>query len=121
VGFRGYAQRDPLNEYKTEAFQLFESLLENLREDVTRSCADPADDAGRTGRDDAPAARAAGAAAPAKAQADAGPPRGRARCAGVPLAGFDEADPATWGNPGRNDACPCGSGKKFKHCHGRLA
>ena len=36
------------------------------------------------------------------------------------LAGFDEADPSTWGNPGRNDACPCGSGEKFKHCHGRL-
>ena len=35
--------------------------------------------------------------------------------------GFDENDPATWGNPGRNDPCPCGSGKKFKHCHGRLA
>jgi len=35
--------------------------------------------------------------------------------------GFDEADTSTWGNPGRNDACPCGSGKKFKHCHGRLA
>jgi preprotein translocase subunit SecA len=37
------------------------------------------------------------------------------------LAGFDESDPATWGNPGRNDPCPCGSGEKFKHCHGRLA
>jgi preprotein translocase subunit SecA len=35
--------------------------------------------------------------------------------------GFDEHDPATWGNPGRNQLCPCGSGKKFKHCHGRLA
>ena len=34
--------------------------------------------------------------------------------------GFDEADPATWGNPGRNDACPCGSGEKFKHCHGKI-
>ena len=33
--------------------------------------------------------------------------------------GFDENDPSTWGNPGRNDACPCGSGKKFKHCHGK--
>ena len=33
---------------------------------------------------------------------------------------FDENDRATWGNPGRNEACPCGSGKKFKHCHGRL-
>ena len=35
--------------------------------------------------------------------------------------GFDEDDPTTWGSPGRNDPCPCGSGKKFKHCHGRLA
>ena len=35
--------------------------------------------------------------------------------------GFDESDPATWGNPSRNDPCPCGSGRKFKHCHGRLA
>jgi preprotein translocase subunit SecA len=34
--------------------------------------------------------------------------------------GFNEADPSTWGNPGRNDPCPCGSGKKFKHCHGRM-
>ena len=34
--------------------------------------------------------------------------------------GFDETDPSTWGNPGRNEQCPCGSGKKFKHCHGRL-
>ena len=36
------------------------------------------------------------------------------------VAGFDETDRSTWGNPGRNDPCPCGSGKKFKHCHGRL-
>ncbi|WP_353617597.1 SEC-C domain-containing protein [Roseobacter sp. TSBP12] len=34
--------------------------------------------------------------------------------------GFDEADVTTWGNPGRNDLCPCGSGKKFKHCHGAV-
>jgi len=34
--------------------------------------------------------------------------------------GFIEGDPSTWGNPGRNELCPCGSGKKFKHCHGRL-
>lgn len=37
------------------------------------------------------------------------------------VAGFDENDSSTWGNPGRNDPCPCGSGKKFKHCHGKLA
>ncbi len=39
---------------------------------------------------------------------------------GVANEGFDETDPSTWGNPGRNELCPCGSGKKFKHCHGRL-
>jgi preprotein translocase subunit SecA len=36
------------------------------------------------------------------------------------IEGFDENDPTTWGNPGRNDSCPCGSGKKFKHCHGQV-
>ena len=36
-------------------------------------------------------------------------------------ADFDESDPSSWGNPGRNDPCPCGSGEKFKHCHGKLA
>ena len=43
-----------------------------------------------------------------------------AGASGDPAAGFVEDDPTTWGNPGRNDACPCGSGKKFKHCHGKL-
>ncbi|MBW6506452.1 MAG: preprotein translocase subunit SecA [Rhodobacteraceae bacterium] len=119
VGFRGYAQRDPLNEYKTEAFQLFESMLESLRSDVTERLAQirPVDPAEQQRllreaieehqRQQAALAPAAAAAAPA---------------ALVPLlAGFSEADPSTWGNPARNDACPCGSGEKFKHCHGRLA
>jgi preprotein translocase subunit SecA len=39
---------------------------------------------------------------------------------GTRRAGFDEADPATWGNPSRNDPCPCGSGERFKNCHGKL-
>ena len=38
----------------------------------------------------------------------------------VALAGFVETDPSTWGNPSRNDSCPCGSGKKFKYCHGQI-
>jgi preprotein translocase subunit SecA len=54
----------------------------------------------------------------AQAAADAGPPPAPSENA---RAGFDENDPATWGNPGRNETCPCGSGKKFKHCHGRQA
>ncbi|WP_412504969.1 SEC-C metal-binding domain-containing protein, partial [Roseovarius sp. SYSU LYC5161] len=59
------------------------------------------------------------AAAPDKtAPPGAGPPPA---AAGAALReGFDENDPTTWGNPGRNEPCPCGSGKKFKHCHGRL-
>ena len=59
---------------------------------------------------------AAAAAAPAAALAAAPVAEAATR-----LAGFDEADRTTWGNPGRNDLCPCGSGEKFKHCHGRLA
>ena len=65
----------------------------------------------------APAAVAA-AAEPAPAPAEAPAP---ATLANTARPEFDEADPVTWGNPARNDTCPCGSGEKFKHCHGKLA
>jgi len=117
VGFRGYAQRDPLNEYKNESFQLFEVMLDSLRQDVTQKLgqAQPMTEEERKAMMEEIAARQAAmqqaiddAAAPAPAPtADA-------------AEGFVEDDPSTWGNPGRNDPCPCGSGKKFKHCHGRL-
>ena len=116
VNFRGYAQRDPLNEYKTEAFQLFEGLLESLREVVTQqlSRVRPVTKEEQEAMLRQMMAAQQPAAAPApKAEA---PAEQRTPV----LAGFDEADPATWGNPGRNDACPCGSGEKFKHCHGRI-
>ncbi len=126
VNFRGYAQRDPLNEYKTEAFQLFEGLLNSLREQTTQQLSrirpvtkEEQDEmmrqmaAAQTAAQ-APKAVEATAAAAAVAAAPAAE-------AATRLAGFDEADPSTWGNPGRNDPCPCGSGEKFKHCHGRLA
>ncbi|MCR9109585.1 MAG: preprotein translocase subunit SecA [Rhodobacteraceae bacterium] len=120
VGFRGYAQRDPLNEYKSEAFQLFETMLDSLREDVSKQLGQV-----RPMTEEEQQAMlqqlAAQQAAMTKA-AEAGNPQ-----QGTPpvdqeaaIDGFDEADPSTWGNPGRNDLCPCGSGKKFKHCHGRL-
>ncbi|MBQ0752478.1 MAG: preprotein translocase subunit SecA [Roseovarius sp.] len=116
VGFRGYAQRDPLNEYKNEAFQLFENMLDSLRMDVTQKLAQirPMSEAEQQQlMQEMAAQRAAMMAA-----ADTGePPQVSENVA----PGFDENDPATWGNPGRNDPCPCGSGKKFKHCHGRLA
>jgi preprotein translocase subunit SecA len=119
VGFRSYAQRDPLNEYKNESFQLFETMLDSLREDVTKqlSRVRPMTDeeqqqmlAEMAARQAAMQQMALGGApvAPDANSEDAAP-------------GFVEADPSTWGNPSRNDKCPCGSGKKFKHCHGRLA
>jgi preprotein translocase subunit SecA len=132
VNFRGYAQRDPLNEYKTEAFQLFEGLLNSLREQVTQQLSRIrpvtkeeqeammqqmlAAQAAAQQPKVVETAAAPAAAAPAAA-AVAAVPAG-AEAARRP--GFDEADPTTWGNPGRNDFCPCGSGEKFKHCHGRL-
>ena len=124
VGFRGYAQRDPLSEYKTEAFALFESMLNSLRQEVTQRLSKirplTAEEqqammtqfVAQQQRAASPAVSLpAPAAAPAMAVAEAP----------SALAGFDETDPATWGDPGRNDACPCGSGEKFKHCHGKLA
>ncbi|GAB1361291.1 preprotein translocase subunit SecA [Rhodobacter sp.] len=130
IGFRSYAQRDPLNEYKTEGFQLFESMLESLRGQVTEQLGRirpltkeeqqqmmaqmiAQSQAAAAGEDTAeielPRAEPAVASAP------------RAAMAGARLDGFVDADPSTWGNPGRNDMCPCGSGEKFKHCHGKLA
>ncbi|RDW13033.1 preprotein translocase subunit SecA [Paracoccus thiocyanatus] len=119
VGFRGYAQRDPLSEYKTEAFQLFETMLDGLRFDVTQQLARirPLTDAEREQmlREYQQSQEAAQAQMqPEHEEAEGGEVSGR-------VAGFDETDPTTWGNPSRNDPCPCGSGKKFKHCHGALA
>ncbi len=142
VGFRGYAQRDPLNEYKSEAFQLFESLLGRLRVDVTRMLAHvqvmtaeeqqtmmaeiearerAAQQAAARPAAQAPRLQVVSSSAPveervpAMAGAEAGPAAAPALAPGV-----DPADPATWSASGRNDPCPCGSGKKYKHCHGRV-
>ena len=117
VGFRSYAQRDPLNEYKNESFQLFESMLDSLRQDVTQKLGQiqpMTADEQRAMMQEMAARQATMQAASAGADADLAAAENAAD-------GFDEGDPATWGNPGRNDDCPCGSGKKFKHCHGRLA
>ena len=140
VGFRGYAQRDPLNEYKSESFQLFETMLNSLRLDVTQKLSQvrPISKeeqeqlvAQFMAQQQASAAAAAAreaavaAAAPALALAETGAPVGVMRAAvadRVPLvAGFVETDPSTWGAPARNAPCPCGSGEKFKYCHGRMA
>ena len=125
IGLRGYGQRDPLNEYKAEAFTLFEALIAKLREAVTGQLmrveivqspspeeqqnlpymeahkVDPT-----TGEDEMSFASAS------LAPEFAGN--------GTAVADRNPNDPTTWGKVGRNDPCPCGSGKKFKHCHGRF-
>jgi preprotein translocase subunit SecA len=141
IGFRGYAQRDPLNEYKTEAFELFQAMLTRLRETVTAQMmrieivqqqppplapgdlatleerhADPF-----TGENEIvderprswpPTSRANG-------RGNGGGNGGRVLAAAATQ--IDPKNPATWGKVQRNAACPCGSGKKYKHCHGALA
>ena len=122
VGFRGYAQRDPLNEYKTEGFQLFERLLDSLRTEVTQKLGQirpmsQEEQAQLIAQMQAQQAAAAEAQEDAVARATSSP----GGTGATPREGFVEDDPTTWGTPSRNDPCPCGSGKKFKHCHGKLA
>jgi preprotein translocase subunit SecA len=118
IGLRGYGQRDPLQEYKSEAFGLYEAMTAHLREAVTAQLmrveivppeeqqpALPQMEAHKldpnTGEDEM--AFAGASLVPA-----ATPDR-------------DPKNPASWGKIGRNEDCPCGSGKKYKHCHGRYA
>jgi preprotein translocase subunit SecA len=123
IGLRGYGQRDPLNEYKTEAFSLFETLQENIRHNVTKWLmtleirfeeAPPLEPPPRgdfiemhmnpmTGENEAGSGGAVGLLDAGQRQA-------------LPLAAL----PDGWERTGRNAPCPCGSGKKFKHCHGAL-
>ena len=140
IGFRAYGQRDPLNEYKSEAFVLFEAMLANLREAVTGQLmhvelASPESQArhaaGRTAGNARPphrsvlGARRAGAGrrrhrrrrprAARVAEPDRRPPLQTRKS----TTAVNPADPATWGRVARNALCPCGSGKKYKHCHGK--
>ncbi|MBL4769215.1 MAG: preprotein translocase subunit SecA [Rhodobacteraceae bacterium] len=116
VGFRGYANRDPLNEFKNESFQLFEALLDGLRENVTKTLAQIRP----LSEEEQRQMLAQAAAQQGQLQSADVPEMAAEPEATKPADGFDESDPETWGNPGRNQLCPCGSGKKFKHCHGRL-
>jgi len=132
IGLRGYGQRDPLNEYKAEAFALFEAMVANLRQAVTGQLmrvevmqqpeeetttelpymeahkVDPL-----TGEDELALATSA-PLAPAMAG-------GNGQATARSAAERNPKDPTSWGKVGRNVPCPCGSGKKFKHCHGKYA
>ena len=120
IGLRGYGQRDPLNEYKTEAFSLFETLLYDLRHGVTRwlmtveftfEAPPPVNPLAMTAVHmdaDTGENEVGGGAIPDGMDSDA-----RANLAHSAL-------PEGWERTARNSPCPCGSGRKFKHCHGAL-
>jgi preprotein translocase subunit SecA len=120
IGLRGYGQRDPLNEYKTEAFSLFEKLLVDLRQNVTRWLMTvefqfeeppplPTGQFTEVHLDPLTGENAAQMGAlPDGLPAD--------QRAGLPVSALPEG----WEDTGRNAPCPCGSGAKFKHCHGAL-
>ena len=124
VGYRGYAQRDPLNEYKSEAFQLFDALLTRLREAVSAQLLRVEVVASPPTMDELPPMEAhhinplTGEDEMALASSAIAAPAEGGR---TPAIERKPDDPASWGKVGRNEACPCGSGKKYKHCHGRLA
>ncbi len=117
IHLRGYGQRDPLNEYKSEAFALFDALLGNLRLTVTQVLSHLEIRMPEPEPEPAPAPPPAAAPQPAPARARAMAMAG----SGEEDTSVDPRDPSTWGKVPRNAPCPCGSGKKFKQCHGRLA
>ena len=139
INLRAYAQRDPLNEYKREAFNLFEAMLGTLRQTVTgvlanievQTKATPEELEARMAADRLNQEMYEGRTDPALAMSD------EERETLTASGGFDDQvhrpllsnraaavvdpdNPATWGKVARNSVCPCGSSKKFKHCHGRL-
>ena len=139
IGFRAYGQRDPLNEYKTEAFVLFETLLARLREAVTGQLmtAEPASEQDMeylepaelppmeahhidptSGLDEFALVEAEIDGEVMDDVRDRSPRRAPVRTR-KPSSAMDPNDPLTWGKVSRNARCPCGSGKKYKHCHGK--
>jgi len=119
VGFRGYAQRDPLNEYKTESFELFQSMLSHLRRDavskvmrfelIEKPLAPPP----------LPEMHMEHHEIDARGEEIVTPDMSSPSVARTQPR--DSNNPASWGKVGRNEPCPCGSGKKYKHCHGAFA
>ncbi|MDA0339585.1 MAG: SEC-C metal-binding domain-containing protein, partial [Proteobacteria bacterium] len=133
IGLRAYGQRDPLNEYKREAFDLFEVMLGQLRERVTQVLsqvelqitpdeellfAQARDQEMHMSREDPAFSSSATISSDGEAEtlAAVAPVTSRRAASAV-----DPDDQSTWGRVARNAPCPCQSGKKFKHCHGKVA
>jgi preprotein translocase subunit SecA len=134
IGLRAYGQRDPLNEYKSEGFALFNAMLDELKERITTLLARVEVSADAPPEPDFqprrqvmveshPEPAMAGAELELAGADQTRPPGVAQRLAVQPIraAAVDPRDPATWNGTPRNAPCPCGSGKKYKHCHGRLA
>jgi len=155
IGLRAFAQRNPLNEYKQEAFEMFQGMLAAVREEITfilahveiqarepeaatiphetpvmqetheeasllgLQAAEAEPELAATGTDGPPTQPRAGAAGGGQQARAATQPK-PAPVRHATAAEFDPNDPETWGKIGRNQPCPCGSGKKFKHCHGKV-
>ncbi|MGI4746511.1 MAG: preprotein translocase subunit SecA [Janthinobacterium lividum] len=141
ISLRAYGQKDPLNEYKNEAFSLFNVMLDELRERVTAMLSrvevmPPADDpfpdqmldglvavhpeplAAIEAMHSGPAMFSDSGVGSASLQETMEPPPESVQLA--PSHPHLTADPATWVDTPRNGSCPCGSGNKYKHCHGRV-
>jgi len=127
IGLRAFGQKNPLNEYKREAFDMFQDMLGRLREGVTQLLSHieiqvdvpnpvPEPETPREAKQQPAMAGQFGDAQPADTEAPARQPARNAAAAEM-----DPNNPGTWGKVSRNAACPCGSGKKYKHCHGKLA
>ncbi len=139
IGLRAYGQRDPLNEYKSEAFALFNAMLDELKERVTAMLArvqisperppEPEFQPRRQAMFELhPEPMPAMAGAEPEYELELAMQGGPVGAEPVRLSApsgrtdaVDPNDPATWRNTPRNAPCPCGSGKKYKHCHGRIA
>jgi len=124
IHLRGYGQRDPLNEYKTEGYNLFESMVDRLRENVTAQVMrvevqmrDPSELTQLPDEDELPM-MAAHHIDPITGEDELSQPNFTLAQATPRI---DPNNPKTWGKVSRNDPCPCGSGKRYKHCHGAFA
>ena len=128
IGLRAYAQKDPLNEYKSEAFELFEGMLVRLREAVSGALSHlelrmdappdmPQSPDGSIWHEEHDEIPAMAGGELELVGAGAQPMPQSVRSAAV-VEAVNPADPSTWGKVPRNSPCPCGSGKKYKHCHG---
>jgi preprotein translocase subunit SecA len=129
IGLRAFGQKNPLNEYKREAFDMFQDMLARLREGVTMllshleiqvNMPEPIPEPSGPRTMEAQHATV-GQFGDAQTSGGSSAPAGARPARSQAAAAIDPNDPATWGKVPRNAACPCGSGKKYKHCHGALS